>query len=46
VAKVTKKAGTTSSSAAYKTKSKKTGKAKKQYGPKEQRPKAYRGQGR
>jgi hypothetical protein len=46
VAKVTKKSGTTSSTSAYKSKSKKTGKAKKQYGPKEQRPKAYRGQGR
>ena len=46
MAKVTKKSGSASSPAAYNSKSKKSGKAKKQYGPKEQKPKAYKGQGR
>lgn len=41
-----KKSGAGQTSVAYKSKSKKSGKAKKQYGPKEQKPKAYRGQGR
>lgn len=41
-----KKGSTGSATVAYKSNSKKTGKAKKQYGPKEQKPKPYRGQGR
>ena len=40
------KSGAGQSAVTYKSNSKKSGKAKKQYGPKEQKPKSYRGQGR
>lgn len=40
-----KKGGAGVGSVAFKPKGKKKGKAKKSFGPKEQKPKAYRGQG-
>ena len=46
MAKATKKGGTSVGSTVFKPKVKKRGKARKSWGPKDQKPKAYRGQGK
>ena len=46
MAKATKKGGSALGSSVFKPKVKKRGKARKSWGPKDQKPKAYRGQGR
>jgi hypothetical protein len=46
VAKAAKKGGAAVSSTMFKPKAKKRGKGKKSWGPKDQKPKAYRGQGK
>lgn len=46
MAKATKKGGASVGSTVFKPKVKKRGKARKSWGPKDQKPKAYRGQGK
>lgn len=46
MAKATKKGGSALGSSVFKPKAKKRGKARKKFGSKDQKPKAYKGQGK